>query len=252
MGDGIPVIYQGQEQHQSGKVSGYLNREALWDYGYNTTHPLYLHIQTLNTIRHHAVQTSFNYTNFHHYAIYSKEGTIALRKGNDDTQIITVLTNDGRGGPKHDLDVPNTGFKPDTSLTDVISCKAYTVGEAGVVTLQMASGQPQVLYPSDLLYGSGLCDYKDKAPKDLPQPQQTTITTSFPTTISSEATVYSTASTSPLPGPFKTREARVSQPSGTSSGSEPTETSDSGVASIRFAASTLVMAVFLAMVFCCL
>lgn len=120
------------------------------------------------------------------------------------------------------------------------------------MSLQMSGGEPQVLYPSDLLYGSGLCDYPDEAPKKLPQPQQTTITTAFPTTISGEPTVYSTASTSPLPGPFKTREARVSSPSGTSSGAEPSETGESGVASVRLVASTLAMAVFLVVVVGCL
>lgn len=252
LSDGIPVIYQGQEQHQTGNVLGYLNREALWDYGYNTTHPLYLHVQTLNAIRHHAIETSFGYTTFNHYAIYNKQGTIALRKGNDDVQIITVLTNDGSGAPKHDLEVPNTGFAPDISVTDIVSCNNYTVGEAGVVTLKMAKGEPHVLYPSDLLYGSGLCEYPDQAPKKLPQPQQTTITTAFSTTMFSEATVYTVATTSPLPGPFEAREARVSPPSPTETGPEPTETGESGVASVRLALSSLVMAVFLAVVLCCL
>ncbi|KAM0715770.1 hypothetical protein Q7P37_008284 [Cladosporium fusiforme] len=252
LSDGIPVIYQGQEQHQSGDVKGYFNREALWEYGYNTTHPLYLHVQALNAIRHHAVQTSFEYTTFNQYAIYSGKGAIAFRKGNDDTQIITVLTNDGQGAPKHDLDVPNTGFKSDLSVTDILSCETYTVGEAGVITLQMTHGEPQVLYPSDLLYGSGLCDYKDNAPRKLLQPQQTTMTTAFPTTIAGEATVYSTASTSPLPGPFKTREARVSKASETLRGPEPTGTGESGVSAVRLAASSMAMAVFLAMVLCCL
>lgn len=250
LSDGIPVIYQGQEQHQTGDVLGYLNREALWDYGYNTTHPLYLHVQTLNAIRHHAIETSFNYTTFNHYAIYSEQGTIALRKGNQDTQIITVLTNDGSDAPKRDLVVGNTGFAPDIPVTDIISCNNYTVGPSGVVTLRMASGEPQVLYPSDLLYGSKLCGYLDDAPENLPQPQQTTITAAFPATVSGKATIYSTTTTSPLPGPFEPREARVSQPSGTSVESKPTATGDSGVASIRPVTLSLVIAGFLAVVLC--
>lgn len=250
LSDGIPVIYQGQEQHQTGDVLGYLNREALWDYGYNTTHPLYLHVQTLNAIRHHAIETSFNYTTFNHYAIYSEQGTIALRKGNEDTQIVTVLTNDGSGAPKHDLDVGNTGFAPDLSVTDIISCNKYTVGPSGVVTLKMASGEPQVLYPSDLLYGSRLCGYLDEAPGNLPQPQQTTITATFPATIYDKATIYSIATTSPLPGPFEPREARVSQQSGTSTESKPAATGESGVASIRPVALSLTMAGSLAVVLC--
>ena len=48
----------------------------------------------------------------------------------------------------------------------------------------MEAGEPKVLYPSDLLYGSGLCDYADEVPEDVPYPQQTTIATSYPTTVS--------------------------------------------------------------------
>lgn len=254
LSDGIPVIYQGQEQHQSGDVLGYMNREALWDYGYNTTHPLYLHVQTLNAIRHHAIETSYGYTTFNHYAIYNRTGTIALRKGKDATQIITVLTNDGSGAPQHDLDVPNTGYAPETSVTDIISCTSYTVGPAGKVTLQTSHGEPQVLYPSDLLYGSNLCEYPDEAPMKLPQPQVTTMTTAFPTTISSKATIYSEATTSPLPGPFEPREARVTPPppSDTSSGSEPTATSESSVVFVGIETSSLMMAAFLIAGVCCL
>lgn len=254
LSDGIPVIYQGQEQHQKGDVHGYLNREALWDYGYNTTHPLYLHVQTLNAIRHHAIETSFGYITFNHYPIYDEAGAIVLRKGNNDTQIITVLTNDGSEAPEHDLNVPNTGFGPDISVTDIISCNNFTVGSAGNVTLQMSHGEPQVLYPSDLLYGSSLCDYPDEAPKELPQPQQTTMVTDFSTTISSQATVYSVATTSPLPGPFEPREARASPPlpSGTSSDSDSTKTGESSLVAVNLGASSLIMLACLVTVICCL
>jgi len=71
----------------------------------------------------------------------------------------------------------------------------------------MESGEPKVLYPSDLLYGSGLCDYADEVPDDVLYPQQTTIGTSYPTTVSGKAGTYSTSEVSPLPGAFQTQDA---------------------------------------------
>ena len=71
----------------------------------------------------------------------------------------------------------------------------------------MEAGEPKVLYPSDLLYGSGLCDYADEVPEDVPYPQQTTIATSYPTTVSGKAGTYSTSQVSPLPGAFQTQDS---------------------------------------------
>ena len=87
-------------------------------------------------------------------------------------------------------------------------------------------------------------------------PQQTTIGTSFPTTVSGEAGTYSTASVSPLPGPFQTQEATTTDDAGEDGDEEPTQTSgftseETGAAAGREMSSTLAMAVLL-MVLCCL
>lgn len=219
MSDGIPVVFQGQEQHANGGTEPYMNRSPLWEQGYNTSHPLYLHIQKLNTIRHHAIRTSYNYSQTLHYASWTEEGSIALRKGINGTQVVTVLTNDGEDGESYDLDLSNHGYAPDTSITEVLSCEEYTVNDDGVISLAMESGEPRVLYPSNLLYGSGMCEYDDEAPDDVPQPPQTTISTAYPITISGESGSWSTAIVSPLPGPFTTA---------SDSEEEPTETSGAG------------------------
>lgn len=257
LADGIPVIYQGQEQHESGGVNPYMNRSPLWEAGYDTESTLYLHIQTLNAIRHHAIRTSYNYTTYPHYAIYSQDSVIALRKGNTGSQVVTILTSDGENHESYDLDLTNHGFN--ASVTEVFTCEEYEVGDDGVISLPMESGEPRVLYPSDLLYGSGLCEYDDEVPDDVLYPQQTTIVSSFPTTISGDHGTYSMAVTSPLPGPFQTVEAEASS---TDADEEPTQTSDgftsdetgsdeSGAAAAREMSSTLAMAVFI-VVLCCL
>jgi alpha-amylase len=213
---------------------------------------LYLHVQTLNAIRHHAIRTSYNYTTFHHYAVYNEAGTIALRKGNDGSQVVTVLTNDGEKGKAYNLALTGHGFN--ASVTEIFSCKEYTVGDDGVISLPMEAGEPKVLYPTDLLYRSGLCDFSDDVPDDVLYPQQTTIGTAFPTTVSGKAGTYSTAVVSPLPGPFQTLEASTTDDGGDSD-EEPTQTSgftsETGAAAGREMSSTLAMLVLL-MVLCCL
>lgn len=257
LSDGIPVIYQGQEQHEQGGVHPYMNRSPLWEAGYDTESTLYLHIQTLNAIRHHAIRTSYNYTTFHHYAVYNQDSVLALRKGNDGSQVVTIVNSDGENGEKYDLDLTNHGFN--ASVTEIFTCEQYEVGDDGVITIPMEAGEPRVLYPSDLLYGSGLCDYDDEVPEDVAYPQQTTIMTSFPTTISGDHGTYSAAITSPLPGPFQSQEATATddggdeEPSQTDSGftSDETGSDESGAAAGRDMSSTLAMAVLL-MVLCCL
>lgn len=251
LADGVPIIYQGQEQHQSGGEEQYLNRSPLWEAGYDTESELYLHIQKLNSIRHHAVRTSYNYTTYHHYALYNEAGTIALRKGNDGSQVVTILTSDGENGKAHDLALTGHGFN--ASVTEIFTCKELEVGNDGVVTLPMEAGEPKVLYPTDLLYGSGLCDFPDEVPDDVPYPQQTTIESSFPTTVSGEAGTYSTSVVSPLPGPFQTQGATTTDDAG--GDDEPTQTGgftseETGAATAgKQMSSTLAMAVLL-MILC--
>jgi len=205
LADGIPIVYQGQEQHESGTVDSNMNRSPLWEAGYDTEAPLYLHIKTLNAIRHHAIQTSYNYSTFPHYAIYNEAGTIALRKGNDGSQVTTILNTDGESGEKRELKLTGHGYN--ASVTEIFTCEEHTIDDDGAITVPIEGGEPKVLYPSDLLYGSGLCDYADEVPDDVPYPQQTTIATSFPTTVSGQAGTYSTSQVSPLPGAFQTQEA---------------------------------------------
>ncbi|KAI9686306.1 MAG: hypothetical protein M1820_010662, partial [Bogoriella megaspora] len=53
LADGIPILYQGQEQHYSsyGGSGDPFNREALWFSGYNTTAPLYTLSKQLLALR---------------------------------------------------------------------------------------------------------------------------------------------------------------------------------------------------------
>lgn len=60
LADGIPIIYEGQEQHYSavGGSGAPYNREAMWLSNYDTEATLYRFIKTLNAIRTYATSVA--------------------------------------------------------------------------------------------------------------------------------------------------------------------------------------------------
>ena len=156
LADGIPIIYEGQEQHYSGGQTP-LNREDIWSSGYNRASVLYRHIALLNAIRSHAISTGTNYSTYKNFVSYSDDNTIAMRKGFNGSQTITVLSNLGAEGVRYTLNLTGSGFAPGEKLMELLSCSTATVDASGDVALPMQSGLPRVLYPSSLLPGSGLC-----------------------------------------------------------------------------------------------
>lgn len=91
------------------------------------------------------------------YPIYKDDTTIAMRKGFDGGQIITVLSNLGAGGAEYSASIPDTGFAAGEELTEVVSCASVTAGDSGEVSVAMAGGEPRILLPISLLEGSTLC-----------------------------------------------------------------------------------------------
>ena len=81
--DGIPVIYQGQEQHYNalGGSSTPYNREAIWLSGYNEEADLYVLLQMLNAARANAANQDSTYLTYQNYPIYTDSNVIAMRKG---------------------------------------------------------------------------------------------------------------------------------------------------------------------------
>lgn len=157
LADGIPIIYAGQEQHYSGGNDPN-NREALWLSGYDTSAPLYQHVAQLNRLRSHAARQSPTYLTYKNQPIYSDSTTLAMRKGFDGQQVITVLSNLGTSGPKYVLSLGNTGYQRGQELVEVLTCTHVTVDDNGNVPVQMEQGLPRVFYPEHQLRGSGLCD----------------------------------------------------------------------------------------------
>jgi alpha-amylase len=156
--DGIPIIYQGQEQHYAGGETPH-NREALWTSGYSTNSELYQWIAKLNQIRSHAIsQDGEGYLTSHSQPIYSDSHSIAMRKGSFGSQVVGVFTNVGSSSSATvTLSSSATGFGPNQALVDVISCSAYTTDSSGSLAVTLANGLPVVLYPTSRLSGSDIC-----------------------------------------------------------------------------------------------
>lgn len=155
--DGIPIVYQGQEQHYDGSGVPY-NREALWLSGYNTTAELYTWVADLNAIRSWAISVNSTYLGYNAYPIHSDSNTIAMRKGFTGNQVISVYSNVGSSGSATvTLDAGVTGFTAGQALVDVMSCTSYTADSSGDLTVTISQGVPRVLYPESVLSGSSIC-----------------------------------------------------------------------------------------------
>ncbi|KAL4803699.1 glycoside hydrolase superfamily [Aspergillus unguis] len=157
LSDGIPVIYAGQEQHYTGSNDPE-NREATWLSGYDTNSELYKFIAKLNQIRNFAIQHDGGFISYMNYAIQTESNTLAMRKGPDGAQIITVLTNSGSSAGSSSVDLSNTGYSAGATLIEVLSCNEVNVGDDGTLTVEMNGGVPKVFYPKGELGQSGVCD----------------------------------------------------------------------------------------------
>ncbi|KAI9035000.1 alpha-amylase [Aspergillus affinis] len=156
LADGLPIIYAGQEQHYAGGEDP-ANREATWLGKYNTDSELYKLIAASNAIRNHAISTDKEYVNYKNNPIYKDDSTIAMRKGFDGAQIITILSNQGSSGSSYTLSLDGTGFSSGDKVTEIYTCTALTVDSDGKVPVPMDGGSPRALFPTEKLSGSSLC-----------------------------------------------------------------------------------------------
>ena len=143
LADGIPIIYEGQEQHYSGGNDPD-NREAIWLSNYSTIGPLYSLIASVNQIRNHAIYRDSNYLRYMAYPIYSDSSTIAMRKGFDGYQIIGVFSNLGANGSGYTLTLGNTGFSSGQVVVEVLQCTTVTTDSNGDIPVPMGQGLPKV------------------------------------------------------------------------------------------------------------
>ena len=199
--EGIPIIYQGQEQHYAGgETPG--NREALWLSGYSTNSELYKWITKLNRIRTWAIAQDPGYLAYRAWPVYSDSHTIAMRKGFGGTQVLGIFTNSGSSSsPSITLSGLDTGFGPNQAVTDVMSCSSLIADSDGGMTVTLAGGISRVLYPTHALLGSGIC-----SPGGTTTSTRADISSSRPTPTHSDTTrttaTACAATMAPLPSPI--------------------------------------------------
>lgn len=157
LADGIPIIYQGQEQHFSGG-SVPNDREALWTSGYSTSATLYTYIKKVNAIRKWALRKDSSYLTYKANPVYLDSHTIAVRKGSKGTQVISVFNNRGSSGSgSASLKSSDTAFTSGQSITELLTCKTSTTDSSGNLAITISNGLPLMFYPTASLSGSGLC-----------------------------------------------------------------------------------------------
>lgn len=143
LADGIPIIYQGQEQHFNGATDPY-NREPLWPTGYDTTSPLYTLIKQLNAIRSLAIFDSATYATQQSKIAYSDPHNVAFGRGDSKNMILMVLNNLGEDAENYTVKMNDVGYEAGATVTDVLSCRRVSVDENGDMEVPFVAGLPSV------------------------------------------------------------------------------------------------------------
>ncbi|KAK3382172.1 alpha-amylase-like protein [Lasiosphaeria ovina] len=154
LNDGIPTVYQGQEQHFNGNGTPF-NREPLWKSGYNKSAPLYNLTSTLNKLRNTAIALNSSYANSLSDTLFVDVNHLCLRKGPDGSQIVFCINNQSSGGPTYNLSIG--GFTQGDSVVEVLTCMVSEADFSGNVTAYMGQGEPKVFVLRDALNKTGLC-----------------------------------------------------------------------------------------------
>jgi hypothetical protein len=157
--DGIPIIYNGQEQHYSG-AGVPNNREDLWRSAYSTSSTLYTYIKRINAIRAWALQKDTGYLTYKAYPVYSDQHTIAVRKG-ANSQVISVFTNSGASGKSYSITLTSsaTGFTAKQSVTELLTenilpnfCAFGVYALLWIVEYALDVGDEDVVHVCEVVY----------------------------------------------------------------------------------------------------
>ena len=139
LADGIPIIYEGQEQRYFGGNDPH-NREAIWLADYSTRAILYSFIASLNQLRNREIYKSPEYLTEKASVIYSDEHNIAMHKG----RIVSVYSNQGADSPDYTLVLSNTTYDANQTLVEILTCNNITVDATGNLSVAMTQGLPRV------------------------------------------------------------------------------------------------------------
>ncbi|KAL0941728.1 alpha-amylase [Colletotrichum truncatum] len=152
--DGIPTVYQGQEQHFNGNSTPF-NREPLWQSKYDTKAPLYQLTSTLLHARNKLQALDNKFATTGSEQLFVENTHLCVRKGPSGAQVVFCITNKGENGDKYQLSVG--GFNPGDEVVEITTCGTSTADGTGNVTLYMNKGEPRAVIPKAALEGTKLC-----------------------------------------------------------------------------------------------
>lgn len=151
--DGIPIVYQGQEQGYTGGADP-ANREALWLSGYVEDKDYVNHIKALSAARKAAASANDKFYSTKMTFPTNTTTSLAISK----SPMLALLTNVGSKAATTSWSVSDTGYAGNTELVDVLSCATVTTDSSGKVTASSQNGQPMVFIPKSALSKSaGVC-----------------------------------------------------------------------------------------------
>jgi len=141
---GIPIVYQGQEQHYRGLGDGNdpYNREPLWDSGYDQSHELYRHIAHLNDIRRTAIIKDASFLSARPEVVFTDSHTIAIKRAN----LFVILSNRGSRNGNMSTSI-RSQYDPGSLTIEMFTCKEQTVGVGGAIDVPIEDSLPKVFYP---------------------------------------------------------------------------------------------------------
>ncbi|KKA30803.1 hypothetical protein TD95_003661 [Thielaviopsis punctulata] len=186
--DGIPIIYQGQEQGFTG-VGIPANRAPVWT-SMNPSNERYLWISSLNAIRSALIANDDQYIIYQAVPFQPTSTSIALRKGHTGKQVISVFTSGGSSSSNSvTLSSSNTGYSGGQALVELVSCSELTAASDGSVTTTLTGGVPKIFYPKSALLATNMCLEISRGSAESTTASATATATATATTTSAACTV---------------------------------------------------------------
>lgn len=172
-----------------------MNRQALWESGYDQTASIYKLFATLNLFRRHVGRKYEKYLTTLSENIGIDANTIAWAKGGEgDPKVISVLSNKGQDSSDYSMQLCDKhGYSEGDELVDVISCKSVSVDNSGCITAWISDGEPVVLFGKSALEGSTLCSASGASNVELTS--KAIISTTWTSVVDGQPSVFHTAST---------------------------------------------------------
>ncbi|KAL9618478.1 MAG: hypothetical protein Q9160_006797 [Pyrenula sp. 1 TL-2023] len=158
MSDGVPSIYQGQEWALASPTDP-SNREAIWlqSGGFSGTGVMHGFIAQVNAVRNWMIAVGGSgWTTYQSEVAWSDNNSMAMRKGSNGYQSLTIVTNKGGSGAKQVVQL-SAGWGGNDTIYEVLACGDGTTQSDGSFFATIEGGVGQIWVRKAILGGSGIC-----------------------------------------------------------------------------------------------